>query len=356
MAFFLHFPRCLCPTFHSVLAEREWPHTTGKLQDGEWYSGQWQRGQMHGTGKLRQKGLLFLVRHERGKLLSKERITSGGEADTQAKQAAKQVLESNSFACLSHASEHSLQMAEITIVGARNLGRSDFFGLSDPYAVLHFEEVQEDQPMSPILPDWTGSKLSQCKTKTCRKTLDPTWNSSFSFVIRSDKRYKISLYVWDWDMGTSDDLLGELGFVLKADQLDNRDKWYGLHNCPTPRLSKAQSDISHRKTPEQEPLLDTGRMERSSSFGGEGVQVRRVVDQDTSKPSSNQAVHDKAGGVISHILSPRRLFLGNGVPKRQGLSPEVSIKCRLVPFAHWEVTVIQVMRSGAAELASARWQ
>lgn len=61
--------------------------------------------------------------------------------------------------------------------------------------------------------------------QTCRKTLDPTWDSSFSFVIRSDRKYKFNLNVWDWDMGKSDDPLGDTSFVLSAEQLDNREKW-----------------------------------------------------------------------------------------------------------------------------------
>ena len=101
---------------------------------------------MHGSGKLKQKGEIWIVKYAAGALVSKEQIPRGGEADAATREAEHNVLASGSFASLSTAQEGALQMVEVTICKGRDLGRTDFMGLSDPYAVLSVEEVMSLVP------------------------------------------------------------------------------------------------------------------------------------------------------------------------------------------------------------------
>jgi hypothetical protein len=102
---------------------------------------------MHGTGKLKQKGEIWMVKYAAGALVSKEPIPRGGEADAATREAEHSVLASGTFASLSTAQEGALQMVEVTICKGRELGRTDFMGLSDPYAVLSVEEVLSLKPL-----------------------------------------------------------------------------------------------------------------------------------------------------------------------------------------------------------------
>lgn len=109
---------------------------------------------MHGSGKLKQKGEIWMVKYAAGALVSKEPIPRGGEADAATREAEHNVLASGSFASLSTAQEGALQMVEVTICKGRDLGRTDFMGLSDPYAVLSVEEVMS--LVSPHLGGFSG--------------------------------------------------------------------------------------------------------------------------------------------------------------------------------------------------------
>ncbi len=259
------------------------------------------------------------MKHEQGKLLCKEPLRPG-----QTSAAAQHVLQSGSFNSLSTASENALQMIEITVVRARNLTRQDFWGLADPYAVLQLEELCADGPPSARLADWTAGKTMQYKTKTMRNTLDPVWESSFSFVIRTDSKYNINLNVWDWDMAKSDDRMGDLTLPLTVDMLDNAERWYKLSDVRAPgyMLRKAATNASmvlHSYHQATEPDAGAAPLKRSSSSGSVGELSRR----------SAAGLHGNRHSVDS--------------PTRDGslLPPEVQIRLRLVPDAHWEVTVLQ---------------
>jgi len=337
-------------------------HGTYTYEDGEWYSGTWREGKMHGEGKLKEKGCLSLVKHDLGVLLSKEVIQEDGLPDMVAHQAAQNVLNAGSFSSFSTANPAALQMVEVTVCQARNLARTDFFGLSDPYAVLQIHEVNPSEPPAQRSADWTGSKLSQRKTRTCHYTLDPQWNASFSFVLCNDRAYTLNLNVWDWDLGKSDDILGDLTLPLGADMFDNQDRWFDLQNCPTPKiLHKAQSDKGAQRAKleggaAEGPVIGrsssfkTHKKERSASFHQEGKPL--LANSGVSQSAASTDSPDGRPGLS--LLSPRRVFgkgdskgdKGKGEDQREAaqrptLPPQVQLRVRLVPSAHWEVTVLQ---------------
>lgn len=134
-------------------------------------------------------------------------------------------------------------MVEVTVVKARNLTRQDFFGLSDPYAVIQLDEIDDTQPASHRLADWTASPKIQHKTKLCKNTLDPVWSAKFSFVMRTDRKYAIYCHVWDWDRIKSDDELGDVTVPLSPEMFDDEERWFKLENVPAPAfLTKARTE------------------------------------------------------------------------------------------------------------------
>jgi Ca2+-dependent lipid-binding protein len=292
---------------------------TYTFHDGEWYSGSWKDDKMHGWAKLKEAGAISVVRHEHGNLISKGPVPAEDSA------AALHVLQSGSFNSLSTASESALQMIEVTIVKARNLVRQDLFGLADPYAVLQLEEV-DDGPPTIKLADWTAGRTVQYKTKTVRNSLDPEWHASFSFVVRTDRKYNLNLNVWDWDMVGSDDRMGDLTVPLTMDLLDSQERWHKLRDVRVPSflLKKASTNAKMLQlqphTDSQETLIP---IKRSSSSGN--------LDENGQKIDKNSSISSIGG---THL---------NGQSTRDSalMPSEVQLRLKLVPDAHWEVTVLQ---------------
>ena len=79
----------------------------------------------------------------------------------------------------------------VDILDADDLPAADRNGFSDPYCKFNLN----------------GKEMY--KTKTQKKTLHPAWNEYFECPIKSRTAANFKLTVFDWDMGDSDDLLGE---------------------------------------------------------------------------------------------------------------------------------------------------
>ncbi|ODQ65634.1 tricalbin [Nadsonia fulvescens var. elongata DSM 6958] len=77
--------------------------------------------------------------------------------------------------------------ARFEIIDAKGLPAADSNGKSDPYAIIKID----------------GEKVF--KTKTVKKSLNPTWDESCEASIYSRAFNKVEVVVYDWDMGPGDD-------------------------------------------------------------------------------------------------------------------------------------------------------
>ncbi|PKS06382.1 hypothetical protein jhhlp_007130 [Lomentospora prolificans] len=84
----------------------------------------------------------------------------------------------------------------VDVLEAQDLQAADSNGKSDPYArfELNGQEVY--------------------KTKTIKKTLNPVWNEFFEVSVPSRTAAKLRVSIWDWDLASQPDPLGEAGISL----------------------------------------------------------------------------------------------------------------------------------------------
>jgi C2 domain/Leucine rich repeat/Leucine Rich repeats (2 copies) len=116
-------------------------------------------------------------------------------------------------------------MAAITVhcVRARNLAAADSNGFSDPYVILK-------------------SGAQKKKSKTIKKTLDPEWNEQLTIIPKPGVT-QLVLHVYDWDLGSSDDFLGELVFDVNQLSLDGQENWYTLQGRQGKTDTHVKGDI-----------------------------------------------------------------------------------------------------------------
>ena len=86
---------------------------------------------------------------------------------------------------------------KVTVIGAKNLASMDSNGFSDPYFYVIFNNLKH-------------------KSEVIRKTLNPTWNQSFNYKFTSDCPSTLKIEVWDWDLASSDDFLGEVTIDVRS--------------------------------------------------------------------------------------------------------------------------------------------
>eukprot|EP01122_Echinamoeba_exundans_P010575 TRINITY_DN3985_c0_g1_i2.p1 TRINITY_DN3985_c0_g1~~TRINITY_DN3985_c0_g1_i2.p1 ORF type:complete len:465 (+),score=108.48 TRINITY_DN3985_c0_g1_i2:857-2251(+) len=106
------------------------------------------------------------------------------------------------------------QSVVLKVIEAANLAAADANGLSDPYVKISLGDGKK----------W----VSEHKTKTILKTLNPVWNESFEMDVKDTVKQSIRLRVYDHDRVGRDDFLGESNFASFHKLIQGRDNDFWL--------------------------------------------------------------------------------------------------------------------------------
>ncbi|CCH59453.1 hypothetical protein TBLA_0B06290 [Henningerozyma blattae CBS 6284] len=96
---------------------------------------------------------------------------------------------------------------DLDIISASNLIAADRSGTSDPYVLIFIDG------------------LKMYKSKIVEKTLDPIWNESVKLYIPSRAHSTILIKLYDWDMVSSDDFLGETLLDVSKMEIEETTSW-----------------------------------------------------------------------------------------------------------------------------------
>lgn len=110
----------------------------------------------------------------------------------------------------------------VTALEASNLSKRDMFGLSDPYATVCIQDADSAITNMP--------RNKKVKTDYMKKTLNPRWNTQFSFEACSSS--SVIVEVFDHDRLGKDDFLGMASIPMTelSTYPDGQpiDRWYPL--------------------------------------------------------------------------------------------------------------------------------
>ncbi|KAL6586496.1 hypothetical protein OROMI_001484 [Orobanche minor] len=104
--------------------------------------------------------------------------------------------------------ENLLGLLRIKVMRGINLAKRDATS-SDPYVVI---KMEKQEMLSPRTYNFLQQKL---KTRTVKKNLNPEWNEELTLSI-SDSNIPITLKVYDKDIFSMDDIMGDAEFEIHA--------------------------------------------------------------------------------------------------------------------------------------------
>ena len=232
------------------------------------------------------------------------------------------------------------------LVEAKNLPRADWFGYSDPYARLAMSHP-------PYIAPGEETVKTQVRTKTIFNTLSPVWDQVFSLVVHDPKEQYVTINVYDYDTGGSDDLLGsariDLKRLLSGELYDDwitltlPDKYAQRIRKRHQRLKRA--GLTSRKTP---PEVQIHIKHVYNTFG----RTPRATDDTAAGDhagSSDESPYDiDEEDQISEIRSASASSNSEFASLRHGLLSLTIIKAKVTPKSNGSSIVTYVPFVGAA--------
>ncbi|XP_033145915.1 protein C2-DOMAIN ABA-RELATED 1 isoform X2 [Brassica rapa] len=105
--------------------------------------------------------------------------------------------------------ENLLGLLRIHVKRGVNLAIRDISS-SDPYVVVHSGKQVKDSIMMPFL-----NKSCDLKTRVVKHSLNPDWNDHLTLSV-TDPNLPVKLTVYDYDLLSADDKMGEAEFNIAA--------------------------------------------------------------------------------------------------------------------------------------------